>query len=86
MDYSATVLITCLVVVGSTEAKSISTNGEFDVQPVVAGALLGIFLFIFGLINENLAARLCILIAVGSIILNGKHLINALTPRKVVMK
>lgn len=50
-------------------------------HPVIAGFTLGLFLFAFGMANERLATLLCLLIVVGSLINNGSHLFQVLSPK-----
>lgn len=78
MSYTGTALATVVVVVGSTEAARLTTNKPLTVSPVVAGFALGLFLFTAGMVNENAASKLCILIILGALVKNGVPLFKLL--------
>lgn len=77
MDYTTTAVLTVLVVVGGTEAKSLIKGQPPTLKPVVSGFLLGLFLFTFGLLSESLATKVCYLIVAASLLVNGLPLIQA---------
>ena len=81
MDYTSLVLITCLTVVGTGEAKGVVTGKKPTMRPVLAGFLLGVFLFIFGLASDSFGAKICYLVIVFALIANGLPLVQALTPK-----
>ena len=82
MDYTTTAVLTVLVVVGGTEAKAILNGKSLPLKPVVSGFLLGLFLFTFGLLNENLATKICYLIVAASLLVNGLPLLAAASGTK----
>lgn len=82
MDYTTLVFLTCLTAVGSTEinkAVKHQTTPQQTYPPIIAGFALGVFLFIFGMANEGLGARFCILIIAGSLLINGIPLFTSVT-------
>lgn len=81
MDYSTIVIITALTVVGGTEAKRLSKGQPLTVSPVLAGFMVGLVLFVIGLLNESLATKFCVLVIVGSVLYNGTALVTTLTPK-----
>ena len=82
MDYTTTVVLTVLVVVGGTEAKQVYTGKPLELKPVVSGFLLGIFLFTFGLLSESLATKLSYLVIAASLLINGVPLLQAMSGTK----
>ena len=77
---SGLVVITAGIAVGGAEAHSILTDKKgFQGSPVVGGFILGIFLYAFGMVQPGLTQKLCILIIIGSLLVNGDPLIRALT-------
>lgn len=81
MDYPATVFLTCLTVAAGAESKRITHGQSFAGEPIVAAFVLGIFLYVFGFINEQLASMICALVIVGALIVNGQSIITALSPK-----
>lgn len=79
MDYTTTSVLTVLVVVGGTEAARITQGKPLVLKPVVSGFLLGLFLFTFGILSETLATKVCYLIIVASLLVNGIPLVNAIS-------
>lgn len=43
-------------------------------SPVLGGFALGLFLFAAGIAHERLASMLCLLIVIGSLLINGRNL------------
>lgn len=72
-------IFTVLVVVGSTEARTITKGQGFKLQPVVAGFILGICLYIFDIINAELSTRLNVLVILAALLYNGSAIGDALT-------
>ena len=79
MDYTTTVFLTVLIVVGGSEASKVVTGKPPTLKPVVSGFLLGIFLFVMGLFSENLATKISYLIIAASLLVNGLPLIQAVS-------
>lgn len=71
------VVTTVLVAVGSTEAKRIVNKQSPSFKAVLGGFILGVFLFTFNGINETFTRYFCILLIVGSLLINGTQLFNA---------
>lgn len=82
MRYTGLVLLTVIVAVGSTEAKNLMTKQSLTMKPVVGGFLLGVFLFIFGMVNETLGTKFAQLTIVAALLVNGVPAFQALTPKK----
>lgn len=72
-----------LVAVLSGELKSFASNKGFDMRPVVAGFLLGVFLYILQEVNESLFKAFAVLIIITAVVVNGNGIANALTVQKV---
>lgn len=81
MDFTSLVIITVLGTVGSTEAKYVIHGTTPQFHPVVSGFLLGTLLFIGGLVSEDITRKICYLILVAALIMNGPDLFKALTPQ-----
>lgn len=75
-DYNALAITTAAVAVISTEAARIANKKPPVMKPVVAGFVLGIFLFGFGLASEHLATLFCYLIIVSALLINGVALFS----------
>ena len=82
MKYTGLVLLTVIVAVGSTEAKNLMTKQTLTMKPVIGGFLLGVFLFIFGMLNESLGTKFAQLTIVAALLANGVPTFQALTPNK----
>lgn len=82
MRYTGLVMLTVLFAVGGAEAKRLVTKQPLSVRPVIGGFLLGVFLFIFGMINENLATKFAYLAIVAALLTNGVPTFQAITPNK----
>lgn len=67
-----------VIAVGASEAKTLLAGQGLKMKPVLGGFVLGIFLFAFGMANENLATRFCVLVAVAAVLVNGKSLFGLL--------
>ena len=78
MNYSSLAVTTAVVAVASTEAKHIAEKKPLAMKPVIGGFILGLFLFAFGMVNENLATKLCILVIITAILMNGVKLFSIL--------
>lgn len=82
MNYTGLVLITTVIVVGTTEAKRATQGKSVDMEPVIAGFFLGLFLFIFGFLNESLATQFAYIAIVAALLTNGAATFQALTPKQ----
>lgn len=71
--------ITVGIAVGSNEAKKLVSGKGLDIQPVIGGFVLGIFLFAMYELNEKIATRFCILIIVTALLINGVDVFNFAT-------
>lgn len=76
-------IVTVLVAVTGGELRSFKANKGFDMRPVVAGFLLGIFLYLLGEISPQLAKPFAVLIIITAVVVNGNGLANLLTVQKV---
>lgn len=74
-------IITVLVAVGSTEANRITSGQPMEMQPVIGGFILGLFLFTLLAVNNDLGTKFCYLVIVGALLINGAGLFNALSPK-----
>lgn len=70
-NFTGLAFTTCVVVVGSTEAKLLAEKKPLAMKPVIGGFMLGIFLFAIGMANESIATKMCALIIVTALLLNG---------------
>lgn len=50
--------------------------------PVFGGFMLGLFLFAAGMASEYLASLLCLLLVIGSLLMNGRIMFTVLNPSK----
>lgn len=73
---------TVLVVVGSTEAKSIKDGKGLTIKPVIGGFLLGIALISIDNASPQLGTKFNWLMIIGALLLNGAALFEAITPKK----
>jgi hypothetical protein len=78
MSYSTLAVTTAIVAVASTEAKNLADKKSLAMKPVVGGFILGIFLFAFGMVNESVATKLCILVIITAVLMNGVKLFSIL--------
>lgn len=72
------VILTVLTIVGSGEARGIVTGKQPTFHPVLSGFFVGLFLYVFALINGDLAAKLCYLFIAFALIANGAPIVTAL--------
>jgi len=70
------VITTIAVVVGSTESKNLIERKTLTMRPVLAGFILGFFLFPLDSAEPELSKQLQVLLIVGSLLVNGQDLIN----------
>lgn len=68
------VMTTAVVAAGSTEAARLAKKQAPTMKPVIGGFLLGLFLFALGMMSDRLATMFCILIIIGSLLINGVSL------------
>lgn len=76
MNYTSLAFTTCVVAVGSAEAKLLAEKKPLAMKPVLGGFMLGIFLFAIGMASESVATKMCILIIVTALLLNGIQLFS----------
>lgn len=76
---AAGVITTVGVVVASTESKNLIEKKSLTMRPVVAGFILGIFLFAIDSANTELSKKLQVLLIVGALLVNGSDLIQIFT-------
>lgn len=77
-DFASLVMLTCFITVAGTEGNRVVNKKDFGLNPVLGGFFLGLALFIFGLISENLATKFCYLVLVTGLLINGASVFNAL--------
>lgn len=73
---------TVVVAVGSTEASRIIHRGVPSMKPVIGGFLLGLGLFALDAIDHRLASLFCVLVIVGSLLVNGLPIFTFLNTGK----
>lgn len=78
MSFTGLVFITSATAVAGAEAKNIVKGEPLEMKPVIGGFTLGVFLFAAGIVNEKIAAYLCYLIIVSSLVINGLPLFKLL--------
>jgi len=87
-SYTATAVTAVVVVVAGAEVSRLAalkagTAPKATVMgPVLGGFTLGLFLFAAGIANEYLASLFCLLLIIGSLLVNGGNLFTVLTPAK----
>lgn len=74
MSYTSLAVTTAVVTAGSAQAKNLAEKKPMEMKPVIGAFILGLFLFAFGMVNENVATKLCYLIMVTAILMNGTKL------------
>lgn len=80
-DYTTLVMLAVLFTVGGTEVNRVSNGKPITFSPVLAGFLLGLMLFILGLLNEQLATKFVYLVIVAGLLINGTATFKALNPK-----
>jgi hypothetical protein len=78
MGYTALAVTTAVIAAGSAEAKLLAEKKPMEMKPVIGGFILGLFLFAFGMVNENVATKVCYLVIVTAILMNGVKLFQIL--------
>lgn len=76
------IMIACLVAASASEAKTISNGKGFQMEPIIAAFVLGIFLFTFDAISPTVTKWLTILVIVTVMLTNGQYLLNVLPTNK----
>ena len=74
MSYTTLAVTTSVVAVVSAEAKHLADKKPLEMKPVIGGFILGVFLFAFGMVNENVATKFCYLVIITALLLNGSKL------------
>lgn len=77
-NFTTLAVTTAVIAVGSTEARYLADKKPMEMKPVIGGFILGLFLFAFGMANENLAAKFCYLIIATALLTNGVKLFQIL--------
>lgn len=80
------VILTVFLTVGSGEVKNVVTGKGFQIHPVLAGFVLGLFLFVFQALDTNVGNKLCYLVMIAALIINGGVAINALNNKSTTTK
>lgn len=62
---------TVLVAVASTEVKAVTEGKGPTFKPVIAGFILGSFLFLMDMVAPQVATAFCVLIIIVSLLTNG---------------
>lgn len=70
-DAQSLAMTTVLIAVGSTEAALISKKKAPTMKPVIGGFILGVFLMALAAVNNDVTAKFCYLIILGSLLVNG---------------
>jgi hypothetical protein len=78
MSYTTLAVTTSVIAVVSSEAKYLAEKKPMEMKPVIGGFILGMFLFAFGMVNENVATKFCYLVIVTAILMNGSKLFSIL--------
>ena len=78
MNYTTLAVTTSVVAVASTEAKHLADKKPLAMKPVIGGFIRGLFLFAFGMVNENVATKVCYLVIITAILMNGVKLFSIL--------
>lgn len=73
------VATTVIVAVGSNEANKLVRGQGIEIQPVIGGFILGLFLFALMAVNAPLATKFCILIIITAVLVNGKPMFTVLS-------
>ena len=87
-NYTATAVTAVVVTVAGAEVARLAalkagTAPKATVMgPVLGGFTLGLFLFAAGIANEYVASLFCLLLIIGSLLVNGGNLFTVLTPAK----
>lgn len=81
-DYTSLVILAVFLTVGGTEVNRVAHGKPITLSPVLAGFLLGLMLFILGLVSEPLATKFVYLIIVAGLLINGTATFTALNPKK----
>jgi hypothetical protein len=87
-NYTLTAVTAVTVVVAGAEVSRLAAikagkpNNTTVMGPVLGGFTLGLFLFAAGIANEYLASLFCLLLIIGSLLVNGTALFTVLTPAK----
>lgn len=76
---SGGVLATVGVIVASTESKHLIEKKSLTMRPLIAGFILGLFLFPLDSANPALSKKFQVLLVVGALLVNGSDLIQIFT-------
>jgi hypothetical protein len=78
MNYTTLAMTTCVIAAGSSEAAKLADKKPMTMRPVVGAFVLGIFLFAFGMMQEDLARKFCYLVIATALLTNGVKLFTIL--------
>lgn len=73
---SGGVLATVGVIVVSTESKNLIEKKSLTMRPLIAGFLLGLFLFPLDASNPEVSKKFQVLLVLGALLVNGSDLIQ----------
>jgi len=76
---SGGVLATVGVIVASTESKHLIEKKSLTMRPLIAGFILGLFLFPLDSANPALSKKFQVLLVIGALLVNGSDLIQIFT-------
>lgn len=71
-------ITTVIIAVVSGEIRSFTSKKGFDMRPVIAGFLLGIFLYLIGEVSPALSKAFSVLIIITALVVNGDGIATAL--------
>ena len=74
MGYTTLAMTTAVITAASSEAKLLADKKPLAMKPVIGSFILGLFLFAFGMANENLATKFCYLVIASALLMNGLKL------------
>ena len=73
------VMTAVTVVVATSESNALLSRGTFTMRPLIAGFILGIFLFALDSANAKMSSVFITLIIITAILVNGEPLLKLLT-------
>lgn len=78
MGYTSLAMTTAVIAALGAEAKLIAEKKPLAMKPVIGSFVLGLFLFAFGMADENLARKICYLVIASALLMNGLKLFSVL--------
>ena len=73
------VMTAVTVVVATSESNVLISRGTFTMRPLIAGFILGLFLFALDSANEQVSKVFITLIIITALLVNGEPLLRLLT-------